>query len=442
MIRSIASLALISSLLFSPIACAQQAAEPGAIPAEALADDIRDWRDWLFSTHPDPSFSMDVAAVHARFDAISDGLDGSYSRREAWVELAVMNPLFNDGHVAIRTPAADYEAYLDNGGASFSAPVSFHHRRLFVGNAISDGSPLAAGDEIVSINGAPAADIAAAISARTHGDSAGLRRYLLETRFSQYLWAVTGGSNSWTIDVARDGGIQTVVIDPDRDFGAPDQDNWSLAFHDGVAVLTVNTFDGHLEDAFAAFLETAFAEIAANGTDKLIIDLSQNGGGAHMLSDRLFSYFTTTRYTPLSAVTARITPENQGRIPGSEIGQVVSMVFAQWVEPPEELENRFAGDVAILVGPGTYSQAIVMAATAQDFGIAPVAGPGTEGRANSTGQVQIHALEHSGLEVGAPLYIFTRANGDTSSAPVTADIPLSGARDDQIEALIALMTNG
>lgn len=440
MIRSITSLVLTSSLLMSAAACAQHTGNEETLPAADLSADIAEWQDWLFATHPDPSFSMDVAAVNARFEAIAAGLSGSYSPRTAWYELAVMNPLFNDGHVAIRTPNADYEAHLANGGMAFTLPVEWTQSRLLVGASVASDSPFSAGDEILTINGQAANDIASRIFDRTHGDSDGLRRYLLETRFSLYLWGVTGGSDQWTITAMdADGHQYSADIDPERDSGEALSDNWSLAFQSDVAILTVNTFAPDLEDEFAAFVEPAFAEIAESGADHLIIDISRNGGGAHMLSDRLFAYITTERYTPLSAVTARITAENQARIPGSEIGSVVSLPFAQWVEPPAELENRFEGDVAILVGPGTYSQAIVMAATAQDFDIAPVAGPGTEGRANSTGQVQIHALPNSGLEVAAPIYIFIRANGDTSGDPVQADIPLSGSRDEQISALIDIL---
>ena len=192
-----------------------------------------------------------------------------------------------------------------------------------------------------------------------------------------------------------------------------------------------------METEFRAFIDQAFADIAARGSEILIVDISANGGGAHMLSDHLLAYLTTQRHTPLSAVTARITEQNQALIPGSQIGDVMSMPFARWVEPPAELANRFTGRTAFLVGAGTYSQAIVLAATVQDFGIAPVAGPGTQGRANSTGQVQLHRLTHTGLEVAAPIYVFIRPSGDTSSAPVIPDIPLEGPRETQIDALIA-----
>lgn len=423
---------LVAPLLASTPACAQSEL---TISADDLRADITEWQDWFFATHPDPAFSMDVDAVVAELAAISARLTGDYSRREAWLALSLVNPDFNDGHIAISMPMADYEAYLEAGGANFTLPVRVEGGRVFIADTLVATSPFEAGAEILSINGAPVTPIVEASLERTHGDGAGLRTYILEQRFSRYLWALTGGAESWRVETRH----AVREIAPARDVAMTQTDQWTLDFADDAAILTLNTFRPEYEEAFAAFIQSAFAAIAGAGTDVLVIDISANGGGAHQLSDRLFAYLTDTRYTPLSAVTARITPENQALIPGSELGQVVSTPFAQWIEPPAELENRFDGAVGFLIGTGTYSQAIVTAATAQDFEIAPVAGIATGGRANSTGQVQVHTLSRSGLDVAAPIYIFTRASGDTSADPVIPDLPLEGSREDQVEALITYL---
>ncbi|WP_417488001.1 S41 family peptidase [Maricaulis sp.] len=408
------------------------------LSAEALGADVEAWEDWLFATHPQPEFSMDVDAVRAGFAQVGDGLNGRYSRREAWLALSVLNPLFADGHVALRLPTADYEAWLADGGAEFTLPVRISGTRLFVSDGVAASSQVAAGTEILTINNQPVAPLLAQAMARAHGDTPGLQTYIVETRFSQYLWAITGGAGDWLIEiVAPDGRTGRIHLDPERDHANATPELWSLRHESDAAILTLNTFAPTHETAFKAFIDEAFAEIAARGTQILVIDVSRNGGGAHQLSDHLLAYLTDQRHTPLSAVTARITAENQALIPGSQIGQVISTPFAQWVEPPADLPNRFTDRAALLVGPGTYSQAIVLAATVQDFDIAPVAGPGTEGRANSTGQVQLFNLPNSGLQAAAPIYVFTRASGDASSAPVRPDIPLTGARYGQISALIA-----
>ena len=427
-------------LLAAPPASLAQPARPETFSAAELTADLDEWEAWLFATHPDPGFSMDVDAVEARFGQIRDGLEGRYTRREAWLAMSPLNPLFGDGHITLRLPGADFQTYLDAGGADFTLPVRVTPQGLMVAGGLAENSAFTPQSRIETINGLAVTPLLEAALSRIHGDSDGLRRHLLETRFSQYLWALTGGAESWTLDVTcPDGRLRTIRLDPSRDIAAIDSATSSLEFRDGAAVLTLNSFMPDQTPDFYDFVDRAFAEIDARGSDVLVIDISENGGGAHMLSDHLLNYLTDQRHTPLSSVTARITPENQALIPGSEIGQVITMPFAQWVEPPAEWPHRFTGRAAFLVGAGSYSQSIVLAATAQDFRIAPVAGPGTEGRANSTGQIQLHPLTQTGLEAVAPIYVFTRASGDTSNSPIVPDIPLSGSRDQQIAELIGIL---
>lgn len=422
------------ALLVLP-ACAN--AQPERFEAEAVAADVSEWEDWLFATHPQPDFSMDVDAVRSEFDTVRDSVEGHYTRREAWRALAILNPTFADGHVTLRLPVEDYEAWLAEGGTAFALPVRIEGDQLRVAGTVADDSRARAGEMITAINDLPVGPLIDAALDRANGDTLGLRRHVVETRFASYLWALTGGAQHWQVTL-RDaqGQTRTLTLDPDRERAGREAERWSLAFRDDAAILTLNTFAPTHEAEFNTFIDASFAEIDARSSAILVIDISENGGGAHMLSDHLLSYLTDQRHTPLSAVTARITPENQALIPGSQPGQVVSAPFAQWVEPPADQPHRFDGRFAVLVGAGTYSQAIVLAATVQDFDIAPVAGPGTEGRANSTGQVQLHRLANTDLEVAAPIYVFTRASGDTSSAPVMPDIQLSGSRQAQIAALI------
>lgn len=122
-------------------------------------------------------------------------------------------------------------------------------------------------------------------------------------------------------------------------------------------------------------------------------------------------------------------------VPGSEIGQVIEVPFRQWVTPQADNPLRFEGDVYVLVGPRTYSQAIVFAATVQDYDLAKIAGEETLGLANQTGQVTMHILPNSGLKVMAPLYIFVRPNGSRARTGVQPDI---GMMDSTLEPELAV----
>lgn len=415
---------LAATLLVSPVARAQ------TIPEADLASDLAEWQAWLFATHPDPQHTMDLAEVEQAFEAAANSIRPAQSLRSAWLEAATLNQHFNDAHVGLRLPDQAYAAALKRGAVPFPLPVE-----------IIDGSIRLAGDpstEILSINDTPAERIVAVMAPRMRGDSRRLQEHVLSLRFPVALWVMLGDQTAYTVDLRdKDGEVQRDALPPPASDPEPSVHNFEFALIDETAILTVRTFDRTLETDFGDFVAQSFEAIADAGATRLLIDLRENGGGARELSDQLMAYLTSERYTPISAVTARITPENQPMLPGSKLGQVVHTPFAQWVTPPVDLENRFMGEVAILIGPATYSQAIAFAVTAQDFNIATLLGAPTEGRANQTAQVQHHTLPKTGFEIQAPLYVFTRPSGATDATPLTPDIPIAGTGAIQLKAAIA-----
>ncbi len=413
--------------------CTPALATAQTISGADLGKDLRDWRRWLLETHPDPSHTMDLGAVDAAFEATAT-LEKTFTPRSAWLAMASLNPVFSDAHVGLRLPDKAYAAALEQGAAPFDVAVTVSGGKIFLADETAS--------EILSINGVAAAEITGTMLPRMRGESPRLRERVLSLRFPVALWTLLGDQPSYTIELrAADGSVHHHPLPLTSPTASAAHGIFDLAFVGGTAVLTVESFAHTLEAEFETFLEGAFKEIANADVGRLLIDLRSNGGGARDLSDRLMSYLTTDRYTPISAVSARITPDNQALIPDSRIGQVIHTPFAQWVHPPPELENRFTGEIAILIGPATYSQAIAFSVTAQDFRIATLIGSQTEGRANQTGQVQRHTLPVTGFEVQAPLYVFTRPSGNTDDGPLTPDITLPGSGEIQLHAAITTTWN-
>lgn len=208
---------------------------------------------------------------------------------------------------------------------------------------------------------------------------------------------------------------------------------------DAVAYLNVPTFDLGQRDAFRAFVDEAFSNIQAEHIGTLIIDLRENGGGAHDVSDILLAHLADRPVAATARVTARVTSENIARLPGATLGDVVTVPFRQAYTPPEGA-FLFDGEVYVLIGKLTYSQAIVFATALQDHQLATIVGEETEGPANQSAQVQTHPLTQTGLEALAPLYIFTRANGESGRRGVIPDILIEetpGEPRHTVEALLA-----
>ncbi len=432
-------LLILFTLIASPLAAQSKSidAPDGLLTPEQLQADLKAWQNWTQNTHPDLTHSVSSDDYKKAVSTLSKKLNYPLNHRDAWLTFALLNPTFADAHVGLPLPTVESG---ENSQTGFPYPVYIHNNKIMLKGSVEFGLDMQGENlEILSINGEASSTILAGLMARMRGESDRLRAHIIELKFAGLLEMWQGPTESYTVEfVAHTGPTRTVTLSPNSKT-APQTEPFSLSFHESAAILTINSFDPQHTAEVQKFLPNAFKRITAAQSSTLIIDLRTNGGGAQEVSNPLMAYLTDQPHSPISAVKARITEENQNRIPNSEIGQVISLPFSLWSEPPADLANRFKGDIIVLVGPGTYSQAIAFAATVQDFDIGRIAGVETEGRVNQTAQVQQFTLPHTGFTVRAPLYIFTRASGDTSKRGLLPDIPLTGESDTHLNALLATL---
>lgn len=407
--------------------------------AAELAEDYDAFLAFVKTTHPNLEYSADLAALDAKEAEIATEFYDGMTVRDAWGVMALTNPVFGDAHIGLLRPVAALAAYEENGGKLFPAPVAIDGAgAVRIAETASAALGVNPGDEVLSINGISARAIIDHLAPRMRGETPALGRLLMARRFREYFWIMFGGYDRYVARVKGDRGARTVTLQMNDAAGQSVVKNPYRyeRLNADVGYINVTTFEIAHKDQFQSFLESASAQIAADGVDNLVIDLRENGGGARDLSNLLMAYLTDQTYSPLSRITARITEGNIGRLPpGAELGGVVTLAFQQPVTPPAELENRFNGKTYALVGNLTYSQAIVFAATLQDHKIATIAGEETQGPANQTGQVQSHALPNTGLQALAPIYIFTRASGDTSRRGLIPDIAIV---NDPLNAMVSV----
>ncbi len=406
-----------------------------------VRDDFDVLIDFVKQTHPDLEYSANIEALDDKADHIRKTLPSQATQREAWMAMAVINPLFGDAHIGLRRPVAALDDYQKSGGVLFPASVVFgNDGRLRIAETGAQAAGFQAGDEIISINGVSARDMTDKILPRMRGESEALQRLILQRYFSQYFWIAYGGFDKYVVRVKRGERMKIVHANQIPEDSVDDSGTMFTyeSLGDDIGYLNIKTFDIDYKDQFTQFAGDAFAEIQNTGIKTLVIDLRENGGGAHDLSDVLMNYLTEKPYSPISGLKARITAENVGRIPGAKIGDVVTVPFQLTVTPDPVNPLRFSGKTYVLIGSLTYSQAIVFAATLQDYKIATIAGEETEGPANQSGQVQSQYLPNTGLQALAPIYIFTRASGDISRRGVIPDIAIENDPLDPMQSVRAL----
>lgn len=392
-----------------------------------VQEDLAELLTFVRSTHPDLAYSANMGDLASMEALIHEKVAQPLSQAEVWALFARFNPVFADAHVGVRRLVDAVAQFEEGGGLLLPIPVVLERDATPRLGLVAHG-PLSeyTGAKILSINNYSMADHVATLLPRMRGETEVLRLKVMALYFAEYYWLLRGGTYEYALVLEKDGKAhQITVTERCCDIAGAEPEEFAYrTLMSGTGYLRVDTFDITKKDAFAAFLPNAFAAMAKDDVETLVIDLRENTGGAADTSDLLMAYLTGKTYSSISAVKARVVAQNVARIPNSRIGDVVELPFRLNVTPPADLEHRFRGKVVILIGTLTYSQAIVFAATAKDHGIATLAGVPTEGAANQTGQVQFHRLANTGIEVMAPLYIFTRASGEKGRAPLRPDIEL------------------
>ncbi|MEO1042463.1 MAG: S41 family peptidase [Pseudomonadota bacterium] len=411
---------------------------------QAVVDDLNAFLDGVKNTHPDLTYSADLDAIEQKKEAIIRELPDELNAREAWMAMAVLNPLFKDAHIGLRRPLNLLDAQSDDDTSPplMTLPVRVPSSdRIEVATASAMLPGVEGGSEIVAINGIDSQTILDALIPRMRGESEALGRLILELRFDVFFWTAFGGFEAYEIAVEQEG--RTVLHDLMPGEARIENAPYSVRpLTPDIAYLDVPSFDIAREDEFSAFLPGAFEEIDQMGAITLIIDLRENTGGATDLSDKLMVYLTDEPFAASSTIKARITEANQGLLPGVPLGTVLDVPFAEVVTPPKNLKHRFPWNTVLLIGPLTYSQSIVFTATAIDNDVAIIAGHPTEGPANQTAQVQVIPLENTGFQALAPLYIITRSGGEEGRAVIEPTIPLSAFGDEGLAELVGILRSG
>lgn len=153
----------------------------------------------------------------------------------------------------------------------------------------------------------------------------------------------------------------------------------------------------------------------AAGTRTLVIDVRHNGGGDDaMWLQGLLPHIADRPYRWASRYTKKVIREDPAK--PERIGEVLSGTVETWSSPAPADPLHFDGKVYVLIGPGTYSSAVLFANTVQDFRFATLVGEGGSVRSTQTGGVQKIALAQTGLALWCPRLLLVRPSG--ASAPV------------------------
>jgi hypothetical protein len=400
-------------LLLGGVAGATDA--PQTFSPQELRQDLAELEAAIGRIHPDVEHSVRKADLARALSGVKARLDRSMTRDEAWVAMAALNPVLADGHLVVTFPggtSAELSRHLSAGGRLF--PFDVHvaaDGELFIRSALNGEASALQGRRIDAIDAVPGRQISERLLAHVNGDTPAFQAALLSARFAFLYWKLFGDKQSYRLKVA---GVESVVegrgamptVYADRSFEELFRFEMPNARQ---AVLTVNQFYWREKPKFYEFTRAAFARMQAAGTQTLVIDIRANSGGDDdMWLEGLMPYIATKPYRNGSDYVLKVIEGRQKE--GQKVGDVVRGSQSTY-QPALDNSLRFPGKVYVLIGPYTYSSAILFSNAVQDYGFATVVGTGGAARATQSGGTQNVKLSRTQIGLVVPRFLLKRPSG-------------------------------
>lgn len=449
-------------------------ADPLITQADLRAD-FRELYARLRESHVDLYARRDKVAYDRLYAEILTGFDRPLPRAKGLEAFQRFMAFGSIAHARMDEPDSAFETYRAEGGRAFPLRLRIVQGRVFVSANLGAAPNISPGDEILRLDGRPMTEVLASFRRFTSADTDYLSETLAENDSARLLWKQFGPRPCFQVLLQTAEGkrrtlriatrtrtemteaAQTLPKGPERDW----TERIAKVLPSGVAYLHPGPFFNPTEDeaelwnpsAFHSFLDEAFRRFNTEGATRLLIDLRDNPGGDNSFSDHLVAWFATQPFCFTSEfrvkVSAATIASNAARLPHSPAGSIshrYAEVFAKHLvgaiirfEMPVQqprTNDRYKGKIFLLVNRHSYSNTVLVAAMAQDFGFGTVLGEETADLATTYGAMEHFKLSRTGFKVGYPKAHIIRPNGDQQARGVVPDrliaTPIVESAEDQV----------
>jgi len=406
---------------------------------EEIREDIAYFRFLLEHVHPREISSVPLGHTQPALTELAETLDHPLTSLAFYQQLAPIGNLLNDEHTMVFPAEPDLLGIYEPGVRLFPFDVEFIDHKLYVAQNLSGESGIQPGMEIISINERSAQELRTTMMTYYSGTGDAQKEFYAKENFREALTLIFGFGDSFDLvidDRALDE-INSYVISG-RKFSRPDLEAFGYeVIAPDTILLTYNAFEDEKDD-FTHFLREMFATAQQQNIQHLIIDIRGNQGGGSAYGDDILAYLMADPFAQISRVEVTISEEAKsdflGHVPAfirwfpvqylhpmlkpiwaGEAGETVTITLDPVV--PGDNTLRFAGDVTLLIGPGTMSSASLFAATLRKYNIATLIGEEAGGHATPYGNIIDAYLPNTGLKVWMPTSVIY----GNSTGPIMPD---------------------
>jgi Peptidase family S41 len=286
-------------------------AQNSILTPQQMQEDLAYLNKYLRKWHPTYYSYTPKSEMNAFYAGLKDSCANALNERVFRVHVRRVVAKVGCGHMGVlrSTPTKDLKVI----------PVNFWvlNNRLFIKSRLAKDSLLTVGAEVLAINGEKASDFIekAKVILVTDGFGDAYKVAQLESNFEVYHYLLYGALPNYDLTIKNtEGGISTVNLAAAFQKEMPNVPKFSrdssqivikgssanlykLSFDDKTMVLDINSFNG--KKLKKTFKET-FKHLKKQGTQNLVIDLRDNGGGNIFKGNYLLTHLLDQAIIPFT----------------------------------------------------------------------------------------------------------------------------------------------
>ncbi len=431
-----------------------QATEPAACyPREQVKQDLSELYKRLEAAHYNLYVNTSKEQYELWYHQSEQAIDDCMTESQVALLLQKFVSRGNVAHARIELPTHLYADHQQQGGKFLPVYVRSDGKRLWVAKNYSTEQDIKVGDQIMAINGVATDQLLLQLRPYLSADTDRMYGGFLEFYLGMLMWFEYGELQQFALTIKQSDSVVTkqvsaITAEQRTEMGKAltktlelGWDRQAKMISEHVAYLRPGPFfntEGQAEDIwdnshFKSFIDQSFQTFKAANPSALLIDMRDNPGGDSSFSDLMMERIADQPFQFASQFKIKVSDEfkasNEQRLQtsGADMNDM-SKVSVQYRKMYEKQPNgtilthqfpvnqphpeRLAVPVFMLINRHSYSNAVTVAAMAQDYGFATILGEETSDLATTYGAMEHFKLQHTGIKVGFPKAYIVRPNGD------------------------------
>jgi C-terminal processing protease CtpA/Prc len=280
--------------------------------------------------------------------------------------------------------------------------VEFDDGKAYIIKNYADNPDIPLGAELLTINGTSLSTIQSHLIIDP-GFNFTYKLWLLNGSSPEYQIALLPPGKNTPVNFTVPGLTYEEIYKQDAASETREEVSYRTLPDEKIGILTVNDFMSIYEP-----VKQAFRQIQEDDVQNLIIDIRGNGGGHIESLDLFMNYLTEQPYQ--------------------------KCYKCAFIHPWENVSNRYRGKIYLLIGPDTYSAAVLLATILQDHQLATLVGGETAETSSFCAYVMIggEPLPRTGLKYMVSGQCYIRPNGIVDGRGVIPDMIVKTTIDDML----------